>query len=238
MLPNNFLYKSEVAINDAISIRIPSVGEVLNNEEDYYNLVSLLTAMPIDLMVQLDDLGIDFTEINEYELFILLSGALKDIDMSLVFSNLDFSKFEPTVNQDTGSIFLINEENNVVIDRAVHDQIARVLRKIHHLEKNIKKPANKESKDYMMEKARKKLKRSKNRQWDSQLESLIVAMVNTEQYKYNYEETKNISIYQFNESVQQIIHKVDYDNKMRGIYAGTLDSKSLSRDDLNWLIHK
>lgn len=238
MLPNNFLYKSEVAINDAINIRIPSVGEVLNNEEDYYNLVSLLTAMPIDLMVQLDDLGIDFTEINEYELFILLSGALKDIDMSLVFSNLDFSKFEPTVNQDTGSIFLINEENNVVIDRAVHDQIARVLRKIHHLEKNMKKPANKESKDYMMEKARKKLKRNKNRQWDSQLESLIVAMVNTEQYKYNYEETKNISIYQFNESVQQIIHKVDYDNKMRGIYAGTLDSKSLSRDDLNWLIHK
>ena len=238
MLPNNFLYKSEVAINDAISIRIPSVGEILNNEEDYYNLVSLLTAMPIDLMVQLDDLGIDFTEINEYELFILLSGALKDIDMSLVFSNLDFSKFEPTVNQDTGSIFLINEENNVVIDRAVHDQIARVLRKIHHLEKNMKKPANKESKDYMMGKARKKLKGNKNRQWDSQLESLIVAMVNTEQYKYNYEETKNISIYQFNESVQQIIHKVDYDNKMRGIYAGTLDSKSLSRDDLNWLIHK
>ena len=90
----------------------------------------------------------------------------------------------------------------------------------------------------MLEKARKKLNRSKNRPRDSQLEPLIVAMVNTEQYKYNYEETRDISIYQFNESVQQIIHKIDYDNKVHGIYAGTVDSKNISRDDLNWLIHK
>lgn len=238
MLSNNFLYKKEIAINEAISIRIPSVGEVLDDEENYYSIVSLLTAMPIDLMVQLDDMGIDFTEINEYELFILFSGILKNIDTSLVFSNLDFSKFEPIINQDNGSIFLCDKETNVVIDRVVHDQIARVLRKIHHLEKNIKKPANKEGKDYMLEKARKKLNRSKNRPRDSQLEPLIVAMVNTEQYKYNYEETRDISIYQFNESVQQIIHKIDYDNKVRGIYAGTIDSKNISRDDLNWLIHK
>lgn len=47
-----------------------------------------------------------------------------------------------------------------------------------------------------------------------------------------------LSIYQFNESVRQIIKKIDYDNKMYGVYAGTVSAKDLSQDDLNWLTHK
>ena len=78
----------------------------------------------------------------------------------------------------------------------------------------------------------------RQKQKDSQLESLIVAMVNTEQYKYNFETTKDLSIYQFNECVRQIIKKVDYEHKLNGVYAGTVDPKSFSQDELNWLIHK
>ena len=63
-------------------------------------------------------------------------------------------------------------------------------------------------------------------------------MVNTEQYKYGYESTRDLSIYQFNESVRQIIKKVDYDNRMYGVYSGTVSAKDLSQDDLNWLTHK
>lgn len=131
-----------------------------------------------------------------------------------------------------------DEESGAVIDRVVHSQISGVLRKIHHLEKNRRKPANKEAMDYMLERARKKLKRNKNRQKESQLEPLIVAMVNAEQYKYDFEGTRELSIYQFNECVQQIVNKVDYDNRMYGVYAGTVDAKTLSQDDLNWLVHK
>lgn len=90
----------------------------------------------------------------------------------------------------------------------------------------------------MLERARHKLKRRKNQAESSQLEPLIIAMVNTEQYKYNFEETKDLTIYQFNESVRQIIKKVDYSNRMYGVYAGTIDVKDLSQDDLNWLVHK
>ena len=82
------------------------------------------------------------------------------------------------------------------------------------------------------------MKRQKKRRQASQLTQLITAMVNTEQFKYGYEGTRELSIYQFNESVRQIQHKVDYDNRMHGIYAGTVDPKGMSQDDLNWLIHK
>lgn len=234
----NLLYKKEFAINDFIKITVPSVGDVLELEDDYYNLVSVIAGMPIDFMVQLDDAGIDFTSINEYELFLLMFESMKQKDTSLIFGDLNLSNFVYDENPQNGQIILIDKKNDIKIDRAIHNKVASVLRKINHLEKNRRKPANKEAKEYMLKRARDKMKRHRNRLEDSQLESLIIAMVNTEQYKYDFEGTRELSIYQFNESVRQIIKKVDYDNRMYGVYAGTVNPKELSPDDLNWLIHK
>lgn len=234
----NLLYKRQYAVNDDIRVLIPYVGEILENEDTYYNMVSAITAMPIDFMVQLDDAGIDFTSINEYELFLLLFNGLQMQDTSLIFGDLDLTKFKYDENPENGMLTLYDAEDDIRIDRAIHGQIAAVLRKIHHLERNHRKPANTEAKDYLLERARDKIKRRKNRKEESQLESLIVAMVNTEQYKYGFEGTRELSIYQFNESVRQIIKKVDYDNRMYGVYAGTINPKELSQKDLNWLIHK
>lgn len=238
MPTQNLLYKKQYPINDSISIVIPSVGQILDDEDGYYGLVSILTATPVDLMVQLDDAGIDFTSINEYELFLLMFDELKSQNTSLVFGDLDLSKFKMAVNEQNGNIVLLDKEHDITIDRAIHSQIAGVLRKIHHLEKNRRKPANIEAKEYMLKRARDKMKRHRNRKEASQLESLIIAMVNTEQYKYDFEGTRELSIYQFNESVRQVIKKVDYDNRMYGVYAGTVNAKDLSQDDLNWLTHK
>jgi hypothetical protein len=193
--------------------------------------------MPIDMMVQLDDVGIDFTTINEYDLFLLLFQNLQDRDTSLIFGDLDLSKFKTVVNQENGTVVLRDSETGVIIDRNIHEQIAWVLRKIHHLKRDTRRPANKEAKDFMIRRAREKLRRHKNRAEDSQLEGLIVAMVNTEQYHYGFKGTRELSIYQFNESVRQVMKKIDYDNKMHGIYAGTLSAKDLRQDDLNWLTH-
>lgn len=237
-MTEHLLYKTEIPINKYIKVVIPTVGEVLDDEDSYYSLVSAFTAMPIDFMVQLDDAGIDFTTINEYELFIILFNGLKSEDTSLLFGDLDLSDFEMTVNEQNGEIILENKKSGARIDRLIHSQIAAALRKIHGMKKNSKKPANKEAKDYLLERARVKMKRNRNRKEVSQIEQLIIAMVNTEQYKYSFEETRNLTIYQFNESVKQVINKVDYDNRMHGVYAGTINAKELSQDDLNWLIHK
>lgn len=234
----SLLYKDSYPINDQISISIPTVEQILDDEDNYYSAVTICTAMPIDLMVQLDDMGIDFSEIDEYSLFILLFRQLQTMDTKLIFGNLDLTKFAMGVQDDTHDIALVNAEDDIIINRRVHAQIATTLRKIHHLEKDRRKPGNKEARDYMLERARKKLARSRNRKSVSQLESLIVAMVNTEQFKYDFCGVKNLSIYQFNESVRQIIKKIEYHNRMIGVYTGSIRSQDLNPDDLNWLIHK
>ena len=204
----NLLYKQEYAINEHIRIQIPTVGEVLDNEDDYYTMVTMLTAMPVDMMVQLDDIGVDFTAINEYELFLILFNALKDKDTSLIFGELDLKPFRSAVNPQNNTIVLRNKETGVVIDRGIQGQIASVLRKIHNLKRNNRKPANQEAREYMLQRAREKMRRRSKRVNDSQLEELIVAMVNTEQFHYGFEGTRELSIYQFNESVRQVIKKL------------------------------
>ena len=145
MPTRHLLYQKDYPINDYIRVMIPTVGEVLENEDNYYSMVSMLTAMPIDMMVQLDDIGIDFTTINEWELFLLLFNSLKEQDTSLIFGDFDLKPFQPAINPQNGNVILVNKATGVRIDRALHGQIAAALRKIHHLEKDNRKPANGEA---------------------------------------------------------------------------------------------
>ncbi|WP_196032732.1 hypothetical protein [Flavonifractor plautii] len=238
MAIQSLLYKRKYPINEFIQIEIPTVGEILEQEDAYYSMVSLITATPYDMMVQLDDMKIDFAEINDYELFVLMFQALKTRDTSLIFGTLDLNKFSVMVNPQNNTVVLRDPESGAMIDRNIHSLVCQAIRKIHHLKRNNRKPANDAAKKYMIQRARTKMRRRKNRIEDSQLEELIVALVNTEQFHYDFDSVKSLTIYQFNESVQQVIKKIDFDNKMHGIYAGTISAKDMGQDELNWLTHK
>lgn len=237
MAMENLLYRGEYPINDSIRVVIPTVGQILDNEDMYDDIVSALTAMPVDFMVQLDDMGVDFTTINEFDLFVMLFEELKKMDTGLVFADLDLSEFELYVNNQTKKLVLYSQKSDIEIGRREHSLIASVLRKVNNIEKNRKKPGNDDAKRYMIERMRTKMNRRQKNE-PSRLDQLIVAMVNTEQFKYDFESVRNITIYQFNECVKQIVNKVNYDNRMFGVYSGTVNIKELSQDELNWLVHK
>ena len=234
----SLLFKDSISITDDVKIIIPTVGEILNNEVDYYSIVTAITSMPIDLMVQLDDMGIDFETIDAYQLFLIMFRGFQNSDTSLVFGDLDLSLFKYAHNNDTNDDVLIDAKNDIVIDRLVHDQIASYLRLIHNLKKNIAKPGNAEAKSYMLERARKKQKRNRAKNKSSFLENQIISLVNTKEFKYNYKETKELSIYQFNQSMKQILRRTDYDNRMIGVYTGNVDAKKLNKKDLIWLCNE
>ena len=232
----SLLYARSYPVNDKISIRIPTVGEILENEVAYNSILSCVISTPYDFMVYLDDMGIDFENLTEYDLFLLLFPSLQSADTSIVFGDLDLSKFSPAINEKNGQVILLNAEDDIVIDRGVHDLICQAIRKINHLEKVTRRPGNSEAKKYMIERARIKLQRAARRKREtSELEKLIVALVNTEEFKYGYQEVLDLTIYQFRASVDQIIHKIHFNNTMIGVFAGTVKAKELPQEDLTWI---
>lgn len=215
---------------------IPEVGEIMADEDSYYQAVSVFTATPYDLMVQLDDAGIDFSTLSEFGLFLLLFNSLRTMDCKLLFDSLDVGSFVPQVapGNEEGGVQLVNKDG-VVIDREVYEKVGQTLRRINNFEKTNKKPGNEAARKFMIERARVKQKRAARKPKRSQLENLIVAMVNTEQFHYGFEGVQHLSLYQFNVSVAQVIKKVNYDHLMSGCYAGTIDIKKIDQSQLDWL---
>lgn len=229
------LYRKKIEISNAISLLVPTVGQVIDDEENYYQAICMIIATPYDMMVQLDDAHIDFTKIDDFELFILLFEAIRSMDTSLIFGDLDLSGIKVAESEGTGEIVLTDEERGIVFDRVVYSKICDGIRDMLRMEKSSKKPANEETRKYLIDRERRRQKRAKNKPKSSHLDDYIIALVNTEQFPYNYETVRNISIYQFYVSLNQIAHKIKFDNTMTGYYAGTIKLDDLAPADRTWI---
>lgn len=233
------LNATSVEIVPNLFLRIPTVGEILEDEDKYYGIVSSLTASPFQYMVQLDDMGIDYTQITDYQLFMMLFPMYAQSDLSLIFGDLDTSDFNVYINQDDDSQVIYSPSNNIVIDELVYNDLSDMMRKINLFEKVKSKPGNESARKYLLEKERKKQKRNAKKPRFPYLEKMVIALVNTSEFPYNYETCMDLSIYKFNQSLQQIQRKIAFDNTMVGVYAGTVDtSKMTDKDSLSWIPNK
>ena len=235
----SLLNATSVDIVPNLSIRIPTVGEILEDEDKYYEIVSSLTATPFQYMVQLDDMGIDYTQITDYQLFMMLFPMYAKSDLSLLFGDLDTSDFGIYINQEDNSQVIYSPNNNIIIDELIYNDLADTIRKINLFEKVKSKPGNESARKYLLEKERKKQKRNAKKPKEPYLEKLVIALVNTSEFPYNYETCMDLSIYKFNQSFKQIQQKITFDNTMIGVYAGTVDtSKMTNKDALSWISSK
>lgn len=233
----SLLKLTSVDILPNLSIRIPTVGEILEDEANYYSIVSSLTASPFQYMVQLDDMGYDFTKVTDYKLFQMLFLEYTKSDLSILFGNLDVSDFGIST-KDTKK-FIYSPKNKIAIDELVYNDLVEIIRKINLLEKVKYKPGNESARKYLLEKERKKQKRNAKKPREPYLEKLVIALVNTSEFPYNYDSCMDLSIYKFNQSFKQIQHKIAFDKTMIGVYAGTVDTSKLSnKDALSWIPNK
>lgn len=232
----SLLIQSSIDILPNLSVRIPTVGEILEDEQQYYSLVSSLTATPFQYMVQLDDIGVDFTKITDYELFMMLFPNFARTDMRLLFGETDLSDISVCKNNQNGTFVLYSPQSDIVIDESIYEKIVSCVREINHLEKETRRPGNDQAKEFRIKLERKKQKRHANKPYEPYLEKMVVALVNRPEFKYNYEQTQRLTIYQFNRSFEQINISINFDNTMIGVYAGTVDtSKIKDRSCLSWL---
>ncbi len=232
----SLLKQSSVSILPGLSIRIPTVGEILEDERRYYSLISSLTATPFQYMVQLDDMGIDFTTVSDYQLFMMLFPSFAQEDISILFGDLDLSDTAMYKNSQNDTLVLRSDKNNITIDELTYSLLAENIRKINGIKKDSRVPGNKEAKEFRIKLERKKQKRNADKPYESYLEKLVVALVNRAEFKYNYEQVNSLTIYQFNQSFEQINTSINFENTMIGVYAGTVDTSKLKdRSCLSWL---
>lgn len=232
------LFKGQnYVINNHISIKHPTLDQICEyGEQEYYNMILTLCATPSDYKVQLLDLfHRDYETVNEFEFFAYLCSSFNQEQTSILFDNLDFKKFKLDRSSFNGELILIDEKSNTIIDSVIYFLIVNYLRKIHSVEKNISVGGNKHTKDYLIEKERRKLTRRKDKNFESILFPQVSALVNCEQFKYDHKTVWNLPIYVFLDSVKRIQKIKNYNQTMHGVYFGTVDLKSISLEKINWM---
>ena len=101
----NLLKIRDYPITNKISVHIPTVDEIFDfGDQKYYNMVQSLTSTPFDLMVELDDIGIDYETLTDYQMFILMiqSIAFNEQDTSILFGDLDLCNFKEAEDTTNG----------------------------------------------------------------------------------------------------------------------------------------
>ena len=57
-------------VNNNITIFQPTVGEIMKyGEKKYYSMVHSLTAISSDMKSQLDDIGLDYEQVEDFQLY-------------------------------------------------------------------------------------------------------------------------------------------------------------------------
>ena len=120
------IYRGEdYVISNHIKIHQPTLDEICNyGEREYYSMVYNLTATPQSMKVQLWDMGIDYTTITPFELFYnILYKVYSQEKTSIIFGDLDFTKFQVMQRKDDESILLYQEVPVGDIYNAKHELV-------------------------------------------------------------------------------------------------------------------
>lgn len=235
------LYRGQdFTVSEHITIHQPTLGEICDyGEQDYYSMIYHLTATPSSMKAQLWDMGIDYTTITPFELFYsLLYKLYSQEKTSILFGNLDFTRFQVMQRVDQESIFLCQmiDDEPVIIDEYTYNLIMDYLRQIHMLQKDEKMPANESTKKILIEDALEEFERNRNKEYHSQLVNMVSAMINSEGFKYNHCEVWNMKINAFMDSVKRISKIKNANLLLQSGYSGFgVNLKKISNKQLDWL---
>lgn len=227
-------FGDDYVINDKIKISQPTIGDIVDfGEAQYFNVIYTITAIPSDMKSQLWDLGIDWMEIEDFDLFVMLAPTLPVEKTKLLFGDLDFTKLKLYKNRENGDILLADLDTGVKIDKMIYLRIVNYLRKVHNITPKIERAANKTTKQILIDEDRMRIQTNKEKPFKSYLLPLISSVKVRMGYTKDY--VRNEGFVEFFDDVSrlQIIHNADH--LLSGCYAGTIDMKKINKADLNWL---
>lgn len=235
------IYRGEdIVVSDHITIHQATLNEICDYGEcDYYSMIYQMTATPQSMKVQLWDIGIDYTKISPFELFYhILYKLYPQQKTSILFGDLDFTKFRQGQRRDNGApvLYQLIRGESVLLDEYTYDVIMDYLRQIHMIHKDEKLPANETTKMILIEDAREEAQRNKDKEYRSQLKNFISSMINCEGFKYDHSRVWDMKINAFMDSVKRVSKIKNAQLLLQSGYSGFgVSLKSIDKNQLDWL---
>lgn len=231
-----FLYfGDDYVINDKIKIMQPTIGQIVDyGEATYFSMVHTISAISSDMKsILYDQMGLIWTEIEDFDLFIMLSQTLTPDKTGILFGDLDFSKMRPFRSNQNGEVVLADKESGVVIDKLIYTRIVNYIRKLHNITPKPEKAKGKRAREAMIDEDRRNREANKDKPFRSYLLPLISSVKVKQGYTRNY--VRDMGLFEFFDDVSRLSIINNSDHLMSAAYAGTIDMKKIDKKELNWM---
>lgn len=233
-----FLYfGDDYVINDNIKLMQPTIGQIVDyGEGSYFSMIHTLTAIPSDVKALLWDLPdgrLDWTQVEDFELFMMFSRTMTPDKTGIIFGDLDFSKMKPYLHPRNDEPILVDKEAGIIIDKLIYMRMMTFLRKLHNITPKPERAKGKRAKQAMIDEDRRNRELNKDKPFKSYLLPLISAVKVRQGYTRDY--VRNMGLFEFFDDLSrlQIMHNSDH--LLSGIYNGSIDAKKIKKEELNWL---
>lgn len=228
-------FGDDYVINEYITITQPTIDQIVKyGEASYFSMVHTLTAIPSDMKsIIWDQMQLDWTKIEDFELFMILSQTLTPDKTGILFGDLDFSKLRPFNNNQNDEVVLANKETGLIIDKLIYTRIANYLRKLHGITPKPEKAKGKRAKQAMIDEDRRIREFNKDKPFKSFLMPLISSLKVKQGYTKDY--VRNMGLFEFFSDISRIQAIDSADHLLNGMYCGMADLSKIDKKNFNWM---
>lgn len=230
-------------LTSRVTVANPKLADILDfSEEKYFSTVTALTATAYDFRIQLDDIGLDYVDIEDYDMFLMIAPTLKYEETQIILPDVHFEQLQMITNKTTGEVALAevkedflgrNKPYEVIFDRFTYHEMVDYIRSCHGLERNWMTPGNRGARRILIDDERERIKREGVKPFKSVLGDMVSTLVNMPGFEYNYDTVWELSIYQFLNAARRIEKIRASDHAYARINSGFFDMKKANKSQLN-----
>lgn len=241
-------------VSDKILVYQPTIGGILEydkkfGESEFWSMLNVFIGNTTSYRLLLWDMGIDWNEISDFQLFSLLIKTLKVENTEILFGDLDLSSFDAYIKQvpnEEGTndekesepkqeMILWNPELDIEITEEIYNNIALYIRTMFNIFPKIEKAKGKTTKKWIIEEDRMNLANAKKEDTTSTFLPLIESCCCHAGFKYKKNELREVGIYEFMRSVQRLQIYESTTALLKGMYSGFIDTKGIDKEEFDFM---
>ena len=232
--PLKLYFGDPYVVNQYITIYQPTIGDIIEyGEREYYSMIQTLTAIPSEMKSSLFDMGLDWNQVEDFQLFMMLSQSLTQKQTEIILGDVDLQRMKPVENLQNGEIILRDSVTGAIIDELAYKTMSAYLCKLHNLTKKVEKAGNKYTKQVLIDEDRQKREYAATQPYKSFLMPLVSAIKVRQAYTRDY--IRNMGLYEFFDDVNRSQIIVNTDSLLSGAYSGMMDTSKIKKSAFNWL---
>lgn len=241
-------------VSDKILVYQPTIGGILEydkkfGESEFWSMLNVFIGNTTSYRLLLWDMGIDWNEISDFQLFSLLIKTLKVENTEILFGDLDLSSFDAYMKQIPNEeesddkeesepkqeMILWNPELDIEINEDIYNNIALYIRTMFNIFPKVEKAKGKTTKKWIIEEDRMNLANAKKEDTTSTFLPLIESCCCHAGFKYKKNELREVGIYEFMRSVQRLQIYESTTALLKGMYSGFIDTKGIDKEEFDFM---